>query len=130
MTITTIQDVRVALVDPDFEMDEEFIQALIERAESMIRLQGYDTETLNPDAVKIVTSNLVKRVLNNPDSIRQETESTGPSSRSVTYAGAMPGEMILTQEEKAILTGKRRRGAFSVNLAPNMMKNFGWEDEF
>lgn len=130
MSITTIEDIRVALVDPDFEMDEEFIQALIQRAESMIRLQGYDIENLNVDAVKIVTSNLVRRVLNNPDGIRQETESTGPSSRSVTYAGALPGEMILTQEEKALLTGKKRRGAFSINLAPNMMKDFGWEDEF
>lgn len=130
MSITTIEDIRVALVDPDFEMDEEFIQALIQRAESMIRLQGYDIENLNIDAVKIVTSNLVRRVLNNPDGIRQETESTGPSSRSVTYAGALPGEMILTQEEKALLTGKKRRGAFSINTAPNMMKNFGWEGEF
>lgn len=130
MAITTIEDIRVALVDPDFEMDEKFIQALIQRAESMIRLQGYDIDSLNPDAVKIVTSNLVRRVLNNPDGIRQETESTGPSSRSVTYAGALPGEMILTQEEKALLTGKKRRGAFSINLAPNMMKDFGWEGDF
>lgn len=130
MSITTIQDIKIALVDPDFEMDEDFIQALIQRAESMIQLQGYDIETLNPDAVKIVTSNLVRRVLNNPDGIRQETESTGPSSRSVTYAGALPGEMILTQEEKALLTGKKRRGAFSINTAPHMMKRFGWEGEF
>lgn len=124
MSITTIQDVRTALVDPDFDMDTQFIDSLINRAETTLELQGYDLSQVKDEAIKIVVSNMVKRVIQNPDCIRQETETTGPSSRSITYAGSNPGGFYLTDEEKILLTGRKNRKAFTINPAPNMLKDF------
>lgn len=119
MVYVTPDDIRAALVDPDYPMGDEFTQSLIDRALAVIRLNGYDPDAAQPDAVRIVVSNMVKRVLKNPDGIRQESETTGPSSRSVTYAGAMPGEMYLTREDRDMLEGRRRRGgAFTIDPTP------------
>lgn len=122
---TTIDDIRAALVDSDFTMDESLIANLINRAETVIELQGYDISRIRPEAVKIVVSGMVKRVILNPDGIRQESETTGPTSRSITYAGASPGELFLTSEDRALLSGKRRRGAFTINPAPSAMDGYG-----
>lgn len=124
MATTTIDDIRAALVDEHFEMDEALVASLIDRAETIIELQGYDLSTVDEKAVRIVVSSMVKRVILNPDGIRQESETTGPTSRSITYAGASPGELFLTSEERALLSGKRRRGAFTINPAPSAMDGY------
>lgn len=124
MSITTFDDVKVALVDPALDVDADIVNALIGRAERIIEHTGFDLKKLDPEIVRMVVSSMVKRVILNPDGIRQETETTGPGSRSVTYAGSDPGMLYISEHERELLIGKRRSGAFTINLAPRAMQDY------
>jgi hypothetical protein len=79
------------------------------------------------DALEVVdvVCDVVKRVLitGGVEGVRQESETTGPWSKSQTYANPM-GNLYFTAEDMAVLgTGRR---AFTVDLTPPLTPSWPW----
>lgn len=106
----------------------EQIETLLEDAEDTILREFPDVAeriaatppTLTEARVKKVASRMVLRFLRNPEGFRTATETTGPFSENRTFTGNAPGEIVLTDEDRADLAdGSGRKRAFTINASPN-----------
>jgi hypothetical protein len=116
------QDVIDRWVGPGAPTDEDMIQRWIDDAETVLRYEVPDIEarldegTLTMDTVVFVVCRMVIRVLRNPRGVRQE----GVGPFNVTYTGDKPGDLWLTDDERAMLEGqpRRRQTAFTIDPTP------------
>lgn len=94
---------------------EEFLSeaaVIIDAEYPMLRKQVSGNKDLQ-ERLRLVSARMVIRAIQNPDRVRQVQETTGPFSGGVTFAAETLGDMRLTVDDRAILTG----GYSSVNRA-------------
>lgn len=107
---------------------EETIQRWIGRAERLLRREFPDlparlesgSESDLADTIKDVLSAMVTRVLRNPQGIRQQQQSAGAYSSSITFGGDIPGALFLTDSEKDALRPPGTAGngkAFNIQVS-------------
>lgn len=132
VVFATDEDVVKRLRRPLTNVEEEYLGGLIEEAQLLVAAylgcgdDKYPTPEDVPDAVRVVTSRMVARVL-------QESEvepayfgathigtSTGPFSEQVTFqAGSRLGSPWLAKSDRETLDPYRCTGkAFSIDTAP------------
>lgn len=116
--------------------DDDLLQQLIDDAEEIIRYEypditgrvddgesGIAPEDPVPlERVRLVVARMVSRHLRNPDGVRQVTETTGPFSENRTFAGDLPGQLLLLDEERRMLgylPGAPKQRAFTVPTSPD-----------
>ena len=128
MALTSPDAIRTAwLLDPEDLPEDDVLAGLIGRAERL--LWGLspslrDRMARDPDLVdrvQDVVVAMVLRVVSNPEGVRSTSETTGPLTTSVTYGGAAPGELCVTDAERDLLgirRGRRRQSVFSVSMRP------------
>lgn len=82
--------------------------------------QRIDDGDLSLADVKRIVSQMVLRVLANPDNVRSRQQGIGGYSDGTTFAGEMPGGLNLTDEDRATLSGlsSKRGKAFTVDGTP------------
>ena len=109
MAWTTPQDVLDRWVGDGRPTDEALLEKLIGDAEDHLVFEYPDLpdRVLGGDPpvarVQRVVAAMVTRVLRNPKGVRQQQITTGPFQRGETFAGDRPGELTLTDEERALL---------------------------
>lgn len=69
--------------------------------------------------VQKVAARMVIRLLRNPEGYRQVQEGAGPFTEGRTFAGSTPGEMYLTDEDRADLGNVREGKAFTIDQTPD-----------
>lgn len=126
---TTAAEVVAAWIGDDAPADLAKVDLWVGRAERLIRarIPGIaDRVVAEPvvepdlvDNVKDVVTSMVQRVFRNPEGVRTRQESTGPFSGSITLGGDQPGELWLTDDEKARLSlSGSTGGAFTIDTIP------------
>lgn len=130
MAWATAEDVTGAWIGNDVPTDDAKIETWIARAERLIRasfpaIQDRIDSGLEPDleanVVDVVVA-MVTRVFRNPQGYRtmsgQQTAGPFSGNDTITFGGDNPGELALTDAEKALLGGStaNRGDAFSVDL--------------
>lgn len=120
----TPTDVRDRWLGPNsLTATDEQLATLIGDAEDTVAREFPDVQaridagTLPLARVVKVVCRVVIRRLRNPEGIRQTQEGAGPYQVSRTYGGDEPGELYLTDDDRAELAPQRRR-AFSIDTAP------------
>lgn len=106
--------------------DESQITTLLEDASDVIRKAFPDVDSRISDSdvfartVGRIASNMVIRYLRNPTGQRSVTQGAGAFQQSVTYGGDNPGQMSLTDAERAELAGPKNLSgkAFSADMTP------------
>lgn len=127
---TTAAEVVAAWIGDDAPTDLVKVDLWVGRAERLLRsrVPGLGGRVaaepvVEPDLldnVKDVVTSMVQRVFRNPEGVRTRQESTGPFSGSITLGGDQPGELWLTDDEKARLTlSGGSRGAFTIDMFPS-----------
>ncbi|MCS4275333.1 hypothetical protein M2390_000494 [Mycetocola sp. BIGb0189] len=120
----TVDDVKLRWLLPEpITATDEQIDALVEEAEDTILGRFPDMASRVPSPIPLarvrkITVALVIEKLKNPSGTRQANTTTGPFTDSVTYGGANPGAMILTNDQIKELSGSRTGAAFTVNTIP------------
>lgn len=128
----TPQDVIDAWIGDDAPTDSAKLALWIGRAERLVRsnvktLQGrLDSEAdLVPPSTELlftvrdVVVEMVSRVFRNPKGIRQANVTTGPYTESQTFGGEQPGQLMVTADELAQLTGAGSgQRAYTVSMIP------------
>ncbi|WP_030143875.1 hypothetical protein [Mycetocola saprophilus] len=120
----TVEDVkRRWLLAEAIPATDDQIEGLIEEAEDTILGRFPDLPSRVPKPIPLrrvqkITVALVIETLKNPSGTRQANTTTGPFTDSVTYGGANPGAMILTNDQIKELSGSRTGAAFTVNTIP------------
>lgn len=122
---TSADDVSSRWLGDDLPATPAQIATLLEDAEDTILREFPDVPdrvtggTLPISRVRKVAARMVIRLLRNPTGARSIAETTGPFSGSVTHGGETPGEIYLTDEDRADLrpasTGRR---AFTIDTVP------------
>lgn len=126
------QDVIDAWIGDDAPSDIAKLALWIGRAERLVRssvksLQArLDAEVgLDPpstdllDTTRDVVVEMVSRVFRNPKGIRQANVTTGPYTESQTFGGEQPGQLMVTADELAQLTGAGSgQRAYTVSMIP------------
>lgn len=126
------QDVIDAWIGDDAPSDSAKLALWIGRAERLIRssvksLQARldDEAEIDPpvtdllDTTRDVVVEMVSRVFRNPKGIRQANVTTGPYTESQTFGGEQPGQLMLTADELAQLTGAGTgQRAYAVSMIP------------
>lgn len=113
--------------------DEDLVELWIGDAETLVRSEFPDIddrleadEPALADRVEWVVVRVVTRGLRNPDGVRQQAETTGPRSESLTFVAPRPGDLYLTAQERQMLSGRpgaARPRAFTVStIAPAAME--------
>lgn len=125
---TTAAEVVASWIGDDAPTDFVKVDLWVGRAERLIRsrvpgivdrLAADPVEADLLENVKDVVTSMVQRVFRNPEGVRTRQESTGPFSGSITMGGDQPGELWLTDDEKARLTlSGGSRGAFTIDTIP------------
>ena len=107
--------------------DWTIAQPHIEDAEVLIRFEFPDIdERAEKDSallgqLKFVVCQMVMRVLRNPDGARSTQQGAGPFQQTKTFGGDKPGSVWMTEDEYAMLSGRRSAGnqkAFMIDLLP------------
>lgn len=122
MSWTTPEDVIDRWVGPGAPTDDELIQRWIDDAEVVLRYEIPDIDArladglLTEATIVFVVARMVTRALRNPRGVRQE----GVGPYNVTYSGDRPGDLWLTDDERAMLEGlpRRQQRAFTVDPTP------------
>lgn len=123
MAWTTSGDVLDRWVGSDRPTDENLVETLIGDAEDAIVFEFPDIQeriaagVLPVARVQRVVAAMVTRVIRNPRGVRQVQQSTGPFQRGETFAEARPGELVPTDEERALLgygARAQRQRAFTI----------------
>lgn len=125
--LTTQPDVEAALLRPLTATEQNYILGLIAQASALLRLTApsiddrlaryaldpTDRTAVSPDAVSAVLAGVVKKYLVNPTGIASTTETTGPFSRSTSYAlrseKERRGVLEITADDLAVLFPSRKR---------------------
>lgn len=118
----TPADVIDRWVGPGAPTDEDLIQRWIDDAETVLRYEVPDIQErlddgrLTTKAVVFVVVRMVTRALRNPRGVRQE----GVGPFNVTYTGDRPGDLWLSDDERAMLEGtpRRQQRAFTIDPTP------------
>lgn len=127
------QDITDAWIGPDAPDDDALIDRWIGRAERLIRreipgivarIDGGAEPDLKDTVVDVVTA-MVTRVFRNPEGYRtvSDSSSTGPFSGQTarTFGGDQPGELYLTEAERASLVApdaaSKAGKAYSLRMA-------------
>lgn len=129
MAWTTAAEVVAAWIGGDAPDDTVLMTVWIGRAERLLRVKvpglvlrldaDPETEPDLLDNVKDVVTSMVQRVFRNPEGVRTRQETTGPFSGSVTLGGDQPGELWITDDELARISGAgSNRGAFTIDTIP------------
>lgn len=119
------EDVQARWVGPDAPDDTPRLTTLIGDAQRLIIAEyptmqdRIDTADIDPELVKQVVCGMVARVFRNPEGLRTGMEQDGPFSRQVTYGGDEPGSLHLSDDDRALLVGRPRGRAFTIDPAPN-----------
>lgn len=123
MSWATFEDVTVRWVGPGVPTDEALVEALIADAEQVI-LASYPAiqdritaNTLPLARVTLVVTQMVSRVLRNPEGLTSWQQTTGPFSQARSY-GQTTG-LYLTDDEIRMLAPVTKGKAFEIDLAPN-----------
>jgi hypothetical protein len=105
------EDDVVARFRPLTAAEEEIVGALLSDASTRIRARfpGIDAQaaagTIDPDVLTMITANMVKRALINPeDGVSQESQGAGPYSHSQTFANPMRN-LFLTADDITTILG-------------------------
>lgn len=120
-TWTSSQDVLDLWVGANKPEDVELINALINKAETIIlatypQIQArIDAGSLNINVVIYTVAEMVERVLRNPEGKSQYSYTTGPYTESASYTQASKG-IYLTAEQKKLLAPDTAGKAKSVDL--------------
>lgn len=126
-TWASYDDIVNRWVGDDLPDDIAVVNQLVLDAEDLIRYEfpdvqdRIDDEDLDVGRVKRVVANVVIRYLRNPQGYRSRQETTGPFGESFTVAGDRPGELWLTDADRALLSGDsggRRPKAFTIDPTP------------
>lgn len=105
------------------------IATLLEDAEDVILREFKTLEadvaagTVPARRVAKVAARMVIRHLQNPSGMRQVQHTAGPFMEGLTYGGAEPGALYLTDEDRAELGGARSRSAFMIDMTPADVRN-------
>ena len=75
--------------------------------------------------VKKVLARVVIRHLRNPKGLRQAMDTTGPFSTQIMHSGDTPGELYLTDEDRAELGEARSGRAFTIDTTPPLPTIYG-----
>lgn len=125
MAWATFEDVVTRWVGAGEPTDEALVEAIIADAEQVILAQypaiqdRIDAETLPLERVTFVVTQMVSRVLRNPEGLSSWQQQTGPFGQSRVFGTENVG-IYLTDNELKMLSPNRKGKAFEVNLAPNM----------
>lgn len=120
MALATVDDVAVPLLRALTEAEKAYAQRLLGWAEILITARFPVLQALNPEAVVMVESQAVARVLRNPDGKYQESVAAGEYSSTRDRVGA-DGLLRITDEEWDLLSPAKTTdngGAFAVDTAP------------
>lgn len=126
------QDITDAWIGDDAPTDTAKLALWIGRAERLVRsnvktLQARidaEAEVLPPttdliDTARDVVVEMASRVFRNPKGIRQANVTTGPYTESQTFGGDQPGQLMITADELAQLTGTGSgQRAYTVSMIP------------
>lgn len=121
----TAADVKARWIGSDSLPSDAQIETFLDDAEDTILREFPDVPdritggTLPASRVRKVAARMVIRFLRNPEGAVSVAQTTGPFSESVTRSSEAPGEVALTDEDRADLrpaaTGRR---AFSIDTVP------------
>ncbi len=98
---------------------EVLLQDASVEVRSALKRGGVDTDDVDTDAAKIVVCGMVKRSMiagDNSPGVTTAQETTGPFSRSFTYANPT-GDLYMTKREKQLL-GIGLQSAFTIPIGP------------
>lgn len=121
MSWATYTDITSRWVGDGFPTDEQLVAALISDAEQVI-LASYpaiqtriDSGALPLERVVLVVSQIVSRVLRNPDGLTTWQQNTGPFGQLRNFADGKSG-IHITDQELRLLAPTRGGKAFEVDL--------------
>ena len=125
MTWTTPEDITDRWIGEDQPSDTDQLKVLIGDAEATLKAEfpdlpdRVDSGELAQPVVAMVVARMVIRILQNPAGLRQTTESVGPFSTNMTFAGDTPGQFSLTDADRRVLGYEptRSQAAFTVHPA-------------
>ena len=128
MAWAAAEDVISAWIGDDAPSDIDRIQTWIGKAERevryrvpdiSVRLEAETGTDLHETVIDVVVA-MVIRKFTNPKGYRQVGNTTGPFSEQATFGGDNPGELYLTDDECARLSGAtgRQGQAFAIDLMP------------
>jgi len=102
------------------DLDESRAKALLSLVSSVIRSQA-DTDTLEPDILRLVTCRVVARMLQSDGQpgVTQESWGASPYSGSISYANPS-GDIYLTSYEKQLLGIGESYAQFVNQEVPNV----------
>jgi hypothetical protein len=133
---TTPEDVRGRWTSAKpLNIDDEKLSLLLEDAEDLATREFSDIQTridggsLPLNRVKRVIARVVIRHLRNPDGLRQAMDTTGPYTTQVMHGGDEPGEMYLSEEDRADLGESRTGRAFTIDTTPPLPSVYGYGPE-
>lgn len=86
---------------------------------------GDETGQVPELRVQKVAARMVIRLLRNPEGYRQVQEGAGPFTEGRTFGGSQPGEMYLTDEDRADLGNVREGKAFTIDQTPEWPEEAG-----
>lgn len=121
MAWATAQDVLDDWIGSDQPVNDATLARWVGRAERLLRHEfptlqtrldsGNEPDLL--DSIRDVISAMVTRVFRNPEGIRSQSSGAGSYTESVTFGGAQPGGLFITDRERALLMppGEGRPGA-------------------
>lgn len=123
---TSVDDVKGRWIGDDVlpATDEQIATLLADAEDSILREfptipQRVTDGDLPLARVKKVAARMVIRVLRNPEGSRTIQSTTGPYSENVTFPGSAPGEVLLTDEDRADLSPSASGGrAFTIDPTP------------
>lgn len=138
MAWATFNDVTVRWVGSDVPTDTDLVEALIADAEQVI-LASYPAiqdritaGTLPLARVTFVVTQMVSRVLRNPEGLSSWQQTSGPFMQGRSWANGSRNGLYLTDDEVAMLAPISRGKAFEIDLAPNIVNpdisDEVWED--
>lgn len=123
MTWTSFSDVTDRWVGTNVPDDGALVGVLIGDAEAVIlsefpKIQDrIDAGTLPLQVVKMVVVRMVSRVLRNPENLTYWQQQTGPFGQARNF-GSGNVDIWLSDDERELLSPKKRGKAFEVDLAP------------
>ena len=129
----SVDDVLNRWIGDDAPCDAARVEAWIADAEVLLLAEYPDlveriaAEATLGDRVRLVIARMVTRAFRNPNGTRQYAETTGPFTTSRTYGGDTPGDLWLTDDERALLGGAGgAQRAFTINTINTSGYPWGW----
>lgn len=128
--LASIDQLEAWLGHPLVGHDATRADAMLKAASSLVRTAAGTTwdGVPVPEDVQTVTLTVAARVYRNPDAAAQYSRSTGPFTKSVTFANPAAVGLYLSAEEKAIV-GRYRgaaRGLWTLPTSRGEYPDVGW----